>query len=80
MIALNPLAPVSLLIASLAIAIKASSLNSNLTSSSSNNFLYCFTRAFLGLVKISIRASLSKDSNVTSIGSLPTNSGIKPKF
>jgi len=44
----KPRAPVSLSIAWLAIAFNAPGVNSKATSSSDNNFLYCFVKAFLG--------------------------------
>ena len=45
-----------------------------------DNFLYCFTKAFFGFVTISISAYLSNSLKVATIGSLPTNSGIRPNF
>jgi hypothetical protein len=59
---------------------KASGSNSKSTPSNSINFLYCLIRAFLGLLTISIKASFVNPSNVATIGSLPTNSGISPNF
>ena len=76
----SPLAPVFLSIALSTIAINASWSNSSSTPSNSNNFLYCFTNAFLGFVTISINASLSNSWSVAIIGNLPTNSGINPNF
>ena len=76
----SPLAPVFLSIALSTIASKASCSNSSSTPSSSTNLLYCFTKAFFGLVTISIKASLVNPSNVATIGNLPTNSGINPNF
>lgn len=48
----SPLAPVFLSRLFLAIALTASSVISNWTSSYSKSFLYCLTRAFLGSVMI----------------------------
>ena len=76
----KPLAPVFLSIALSTIAFSASGSNSSSTPSSSRSFLYCLTRAFLGSVTILINASLSNSCRVAIIGSLPTNSGIKPNF
>ena len=80
MIARSPLAPVFLSTAIWAISWTASGVNSSFTSSSSNNFWYCFTRAFFGSVRIRTRASSSRRSKDTITGTLPTNSGIRPNF
>jgi hypothetical protein len=79
-IPLRPLAPVFLSMAFFAIRLKASSSNSRSTPSILNSSLYCFTRAFLGSVRILTNAFSSNSSKVTITGSLPTNSGIKPYF
>ena len=79
-IALSPLAPILLSRARVAIFFRASGVNSSSTPSKSNNFLYCFTIAFLGSVNIFIRAASSKSCKVVMIGNLPTNSGIIPCF
>ena len=76
----RPLAPVFLSIALSTIASNAPCSNSSSTSSNSSNFLYCFTKAFFGFVTMSIKALLSNSLKVATIGSLPTNSGIKPNF
>ena len=78
MIARNALAPVFFFRACSAMASNAPSSNSNLTSSSSNNFWYCFRIAFFGSFKILTNISFVNPSNVNTIGSLPINSGIIP--
>ena len=76
----KPLAPVFLSIALSTIASSASCSNSNSTLSYSNNFLYCFTKEFLGSTSIFTNASLSRSFRVAIIGNLPINSGINPNF
>ncbi len=56
----SPRAPVPRRSAWSATASRASSVNSSSTSSSSKNFLYCFTRAFLGSTRIRMSASWSR--------------------
>src|SRR5699024_6479487 len=65
MIALKPLAPVFLLREVSAMASSASSSKVSSTPSSSSIFWYCLVIAFLGSVKIRIRASLSSISRDT---------------
>ena len=79
-IVLNPLAPVFLSNAFLAIDESASLVNSSFTFSKPKSFWYCLTKAFFGLVRISINASLLRSSSVAITGNLPTNSGIRPNF
>src|SRR5690554_7897805 len=77
---LRPRAPVFLSIASLAITLRASSSNSSITLSISNSFWYCFTKAFLGSLRIFTKASSFREFRVAITGNLPTNSGIRPYF
>ena len=80
MIARRPLAPVLRFNVVSAISNRASLSNSSFTPSSSRSFWYCFTIALFGSVRMRINASLSRRSNDTVTGSLPTSSGIKPNF
>ena len=61
---LNPLAPVFFEIAFFATSKIASSLNSNWTSSNSNNLWYCLIREFLGSFRIFTKDFSSKSSKV----------------
>ena len=78
MILRSPRAPVRCFMAPSAAASRASLVKTNSTRSSCKNFWYCRIMAFLGSVKIRIKASLSRLSNETATGRRPTNSGIKP--
>ncbi|MNC33563.1 hypothetical protein D3C75_819630 [compost metagenome] len=54
--------------------------NSSSTPSISNRRAYCLVSAFLGSVRISIRAFSSSSSSVAITGRRPTNSGIRPNL
>ena len=76
----RPRAPVLRLRASLTTARSAPSVNLSSTVSKSNSFLNCLTMAFLGSVKIRIRAASSSWPKEQTIGTRPMNSGIMPNF
>ena len=76
----SALAPVSFFIAFSAMASRASSANSNFTSSSSRSFWYCFKIAFFGSVKILTSISLVRPCRVKIMGRRPINSGIIPNL
>ena len=67
MIALSALAPVFFSIAFLAIVLRAPSVNSSFTSSSSSNFWYCLIIAFFGSVRIFTSMSSVNPSKVNTI-------------
>ena len=78
--ALRPLAPVFLFSANLAIATSAFFLNESFTPSIAKNCWNCLTTEFLGLVRISIKASSSSSSSEVWTAKRPTNSGMSPNF
>ena len=78
MMDLKPLAPVLRSRDFLATSSSASSLNSRSTPSSSNNLWYCLVSEFFGSFRIRISAFSSSPSRVTTIGTRPINSGIRP--
>ena len=80
MIERKPRAPVLRAKANWAIERKADGKNSNSMPSMPNNTWYCFTKAFLGSVKISIIAASSNSLKVVMTGKRPINSGIKPNL
>ena len=80
MIARRPRAPLLRAMAFFAMALSASSSKSSSTPSSSMSFLYCFTSALRGSVRMRTSASSSRLSSVTRIGRRPTNSGIRPNL
>src|SRR5262245_47649254 len=80
MIERRPRAPVLRSMALRAIAPSASSASVRSIDSISNSRWYCFTSAFLGWVRMSLREGSSRSSSVATTGSRPTNSGIKPYF
>src|SRR5712671_4118287 len=80
MIERSPRAPVLRRIAFWATARSASSENLSFTLSMSKRRWYCFSNAFFGRVRISIRAPSSRSSSVATTGRRPTNSGIRPYF
>ena len=79
-IALKPLAPVFLLSASLAIAIRAFFLIVSFTPSIAKNCWNCLTTEFFGFVRISTKASSSSSSKEVWTAKRPTNSGINPNL
>src|SRR5947209_11479271 len=80
MIERRPRAPVLRSMALRAIAPRASSASVRSIDSISNSRWYCFTSAFLGWVRMSLRVGSSRSSSVATTGSRPTNSGIRPYF
>src|SRR5256714_3957691 len=80
MIERRPRAPVLRSMALRAMAPSASSASVRSIDSISNSRWYCFTSAFLGWVKMSLREGSSRSSSVATTGSRPTNSGIRPYF
>src|SRR6266567_3725031 len=80
MIERSPRAPVLRSMALRAMAPSASSASVRSIDSISNSRWYCFTSAFLGWVRMSLREGSSRSSSVATTGSRPTNSGIKPYF
>ena len=74
----SPRAPVFRFIAFFATASRASCRISSSTFSSSNSLPNCLISAFLGSVRMVIKASSSSSSSVAIIGMRPTNSGISP--
>src|SRR6266702_5444480 len=80
MIERSPRAPVLRSIALRAMAPSASSASVRSIDSISNSRWYCFTSAFLGWVRMSLREGSSRSSSVATTGSRPTNSGIRPYF
>ena len=63
-----------------ATASSASGVNSRSTSSYSISFLYCFTRAFLGSVRIFTKSSRVRLLREAITGRRPTSSGMMPNF
>src|SRR2546430_4799291 len=80
MIERSPRAPVLRSIALRAMAPSASSARVRSIDSISNSRWYCFTSAFLGWVRMSLRDGSSRSSSVATTGSRPTNSGMRPYF
>src|SRR5256886_9383036 len=80
MIERSPRAPVLRSIALRAMAPSASSARVRSIDSISNSRWYCFTSAFLGWVRMSLRDGSSRSSSVVTTGSRPTNSGMRPYF
>ena len=80
MMARRPRAPLLRVRACWAMARSASGVNSSSTSSKLSSLAYWRTRAFFGSVRIFTRASSSRLFRVTSTGSLPMNSGIRPNL
>src|SRR6266516_3833279 len=78
MIERRPRAPVLRSMALRAMALSASSASVRSMDSISNSCWYCFTSAFLGWVRMSLREGSSRSSSVATTGSRPTNSGIRP--
>src|SRR5580704_15218523 len=76
----KPRAPTLRAMACRAMARRASSLNFRRTFSNSNRRWYCLIMAFLGRVRISMRANSSRSSNIPTTGRRPTNSGIRPNL
>ena len=71
-------APVERVMASSAIACRASSVNCRSTPSYSKNLRYCLISAFFGSVRIWTSASWSRARRVATTGRRPMNSGIRP--
>src|SRR5437868_2611959 len=80
MIERSPRAPVLRSMALRAMAPSASSASVRSIDSISNSRWYCFTSAFLGWVRMSLREGSSRSSSVATTGSRPTNSGMRPYF
>ena len=76
----RPRAPMPRSTARPATASRASGVNSRSTSSYSINFRYCFTREFLGSVRICTICSRPRDRSVVITGRRPTSSGMMPNF
>ena len=80
MIARKPLAPVLRSRDFFATSSSASSSKSSSTPSSSNNLWYCLVSEFFGSFRILISAFSSSASRVTTTGTRPINSGIRPNL
>src|SRR6266478_1892572 len=80
MIERSPRAPVLRSMALRAMAPSASSASVRSIDSISNSRWYCFTSAFLGCVRMSLREGSSRSSSVATTGRRPTNSGMRPYF
>ena len=77
----RPRAPVARRMACSATASRASSVNSSSTFSSSKNFWYCLTRAFLGSTRMLHQRLLVEVRSTAPItGRRPMNSGMSPNF
>ena len=68
----RPRAPALLCVAARAMARSAPSVNLRFTPSISRSFLYCFTSAFRGFVRMSMSDGSSSSSSVVTTGSRPT--------
>jgi hypothetical protein len=76
----RPRAPALFFMAARAMATSAPSVNLRVTPSISSSFLYCFTSALRGRVRMSTSAGWSSSSRLVMTGRRPTNSGIIPNL